>query len=140
MLYIGSVFGSLNAIQIGLWKYDQYAFVTPNLHLILTIFARILWFSWYLIFVVLSLNFDFDFDFFIKCNKFSLFFTWLFFSKMLIGQCYGKCWIIFWKLFKNVEVEHEWTLYTCTIYTLTLHMPIVVNAIGTKVLLHFFFP
>ncbi len=25
LLYIGSVFGSLNAIQIGLWKFNQYA-------------------------------------------------------------------------------------------------------------------
>jgi hypothetical protein len=25
LLYIGSVFGSLNAIQFGLWKFSQYA-------------------------------------------------------------------------------------------------------------------
>jgi len=27
----------------------------------------------------------------------------------------GDCWIIVWRLFRNVEIEHEWTLYTHTI-------------------------
>jgi hypothetical protein len=31
---------------------------------------------------------------------------------MMIGQCWGECWIIIWKLFRNVETKHEWTLYT----------------------------
>jgi len=36
----------------------------------------------------------------------------------MIGQCSKECWIIVWKLFKNVEVEHEWVLYTHIIYVL----------------------
>jgi len=34
---------------------------------------------------------------------------------MIIGQCSRNCWIIVWQLFKNVKIEHEWTLYTYTI-------------------------
>jgi len=34
---------------------------------------------------------------------------------MMIGQCSGDCWIIVWIFFKNVEIEHEWALYTHTI-------------------------
>jgi hypothetical protein len=34
---------------------------------------------------------------------------------MMIGQCLRYCWIIVWKLFRNGEIEHEWTLYTHTI-------------------------
>ncbi len=33
----------------------------------------------------------------------------------MIGQCLRECWIIVWRLFKNVETKHEWTLYTHTI-------------------------
>jgi uncharacterized membrane protein len=35
---------------------------------------------------------------------------------MMIGQCSKDYWIIIWRLFRNVEFEHEWTLYTHTIY------------------------
>jgi hypothetical protein len=31
---------------------------------------------------------------------------------MMIKQRLGNCWIIVWKLFKIVEIEHEWTIYT----------------------------
>jgi hypothetical protein len=34
----------------------------------------------------------------------------------MIGQCLGDYWIIVSRLFRNVEIEHEWTLYTHTIY------------------------
>jgi hypothetical protein len=34
---------------------------------------------------------------------------------MIIGQCLGDCSIIVCKLFNNVEIEHEWILYTHTI-------------------------
>ncbi len=52
------------------------------------------------------------------------FFGWLFIFKMLtlkspimmIGQCSRVYWIIVWRLFKNVKLEHEWALYTHTIY------------------------
>jgi hypothetical protein len=40
---------------------------------------------------------------------------------MMIGQCLGDCWIIVWRLFKNVEIEHEWVQYTHTIY-ITFHV------------------
>jgi hypothetical protein len=36
-------------------------------------------------------------------------------SIMMIKQHLGDYWIIVWKLFKIVEIEHEWTLYTHTI-------------------------
>ncbi len=104
-----------------MWKFDQYASITPNLHSFLGTFAHI-WFNWNPTFVVLSLNCDligiYQFD-----NS-CLFFGWLLPFKMstskspimMIGQCSGNCWIIVWGLFKNVEIEHEWTLYTHTIY------------------------
>jgi hypothetical protein len=34
---------------------------------------------------------------------------------MMIKQCLGDCWIIVWRLFKNVKIQHEWALYTHTI-------------------------
>jgi hypothetical protein len=34
---------------------------------------------------------------------------------MMIGQCSENYWIIVWRLFENVKIEHEWILYTCTI-------------------------
>jgi hypothetical protein len=34
---------------------------------------------------------------------------------MMIGQCSGECQIIVWRLFRNVEIKHEWTIYTHTI-------------------------
>jgi hypothetical protein len=34
---------------------------------------------------------------------------------MMIEQCSRNCWIIIWRLFRNVEIEHEWILYTHTI-------------------------
>jgi hypothetical protein len=37
------------------------------------------------------------------------------FPIMMIGQCLGNRWI--WRLFRNVEIEHEWALYTHTICT-----------------------
>jgi len=37
------------------------------------------------------------------------------FPIMMIGQCLGDRWIIIWRLFRNVEIEHEWPLYTHTI-------------------------
>jgi len=35
---------------------------------------------------------------------------------MMIGQYLGDYWIIVWRLFGNVEIEHEWILHTHTIY------------------------
>jgi hypothetical protein len=35
---------------------------------------------------------------------------------MMIGQCSWDCSIIVWILFSNVQIEHEWVLYTHTIY------------------------
>jgi hypothetical protein len=34
---------------------------------------------------------------------------------MMIRQFSRDYWIIVWRLFKNVKIEHEWTLYTHTI-------------------------
>jgi hypothetical protein len=58
-----------------------------------------------------------------KSNS-SFFFPWLLSFRtstlkspiMMIGQCLGKCWIIIWKLFKNVKTKHEWVLYTYNMY------------------------
>jgi hypothetical protein len=36
-------------------------------------------------------------------------------SIMMIGQCLGYYWIIVWRLFRNVEIEHDLVLYTHTI-------------------------
>jgi len=33
----------------------------------------------------------------------------------MIGECSSECRIIFWRLFKNVNRKHEWTIYTHTI-------------------------
>jgi hypothetical protein len=35
--------------------------------------------------------------------------------KMMIKQCSRKCWIIVWRLFRNVKTEHEWALYINTL-------------------------
>jgi len=35
---------------------------------------------------------------------------------MMIRQCSKDYWITLWRLFRNVEIEHEWALYTHTIY------------------------
>ncbi len=122
LLYIGSVFGNLNAIQISLWKSNKYAPITPYLHSFLGIFAHI-WSNWYPIYVVLSLNCEFNWNLSMKYNSFCFFFGWLLSFRMptlkspimMIGQCWGDSWIIVWILFKYVEIEHEWTLYTPTI-------------------------
>jgi hypothetical protein len=104
-----------------LWKSDQYASVTPNLHSFLETFVHI-WSNWDPVFVVLSLNCDFNWNLFVKYNN-SYFFLVFSFKMltlkspiMMIGQCSWDYWIIVWRLFKNVEIEHEWTLYTHTIY------------------------
>jgi len=54
----------------------------------------------------LSLSGDFNSKKFMRFNSFNLFITLLLSSKMstlkspkmMIGQCYGKCWIILWRL------------------------------------------
>jgi hypothetical protein len=80
-LYIGSVFGNLNEILIGLWKFDQYAYVTPNLHSFLGTFAHI-YSNWDPTFVVLSLNCD--------CNGI---YPWnlIVFIYLLLGYCLLEC-------------------------------------------------
>jgi hypothetical protein len=35
---------------------------------------------------------------------------------MMIRQCSRNYWIIVWRLFRNIKIEHEWGLYTHTIY------------------------
>jgi hypothetical protein len=50
--------------------------------------------------------------------------AWLLSSRMstlkspniMIGQCFSDYSIIFWIFLRNVQIEHEWTLYTHTIY------------------------
>ncbi len=34
---------------------------------------------------------------------------------MMIRKCLKECWIIVWRLFGNIEIEHEWALRTHTI-------------------------
>jgi hypothetical protein len=48
---------------------------------------------------------------------------------MMIGQNSKDCWIIVWRLFKNVEIEHEWDLYTHTIYIVFHVLILKVDAI-----------
>jgi hypothetical protein len=67
-----------------------------------------------------------------KYNISCLFFAWLLSSGisilkssiMMIGKCSGDCWIIVWRLFRNVKIEHEWTLYTHRI-CITFHVLIL---------------
>jgi len=104
-----------------LWKYDQYAFVTTNLHSFPRTFAHI-WSNWDSTFVMFSLNCDFNYNLSMKynCSCFFFFLAWLLSFRistlkspiMMIGQCLGYCWIIVWRLFKNIKIEHEWILYT----------------------------
>ncbi len=99
--------------------------ITPYLHSFLRTFAHI-WYDWDPTLVVFSLNCDFNWNLSKKLNSFCLFFVWLLSFKMstlkslmmMIGQCSKECWIIVWKLFRNVKVEHEWILYTHIIYVL----------------------
>jgi len=51
---------------------------------------------------------------------------------MMIGQHLRDFWIIVWKLFKNVEIEHEWTLYTHTIYIVFCVLVLKVVVIYSK--------
>ncbi len=79
--------------------------------------------NWDVIFVRFSLNCDINWKLLMKFSLFCLFFARLLFFKMstliffimMIGQCLGECWIIVWRLFRNVKIEHEWALYTHTI-------------------------
>jgi hypothetical protein len=59
LLKIKNVSGSLNAIQIGLWKFDQYVFKTPNLISFPSTFYHI-WYNCDPTFVVIFLNWDFN--------------------------------------------------------------------------------
>jgi hypothetical protein len=52
---------------------------------------------------------------------------------MMLGQWLGDCWIIVWRLFRNVEIEHEWALYTHTIY-------IVFHVLVLKVIVIYYEP
>jgi hypothetical protein len=101
---------------------NQYASVTLDLHSFPRSFAHI-WYNWNPTFVVLLLNYDFNWNLSMKYNSSCSVFSRLLFFRMstlkspilMIRQCSGDYWIIVWKLFKNVKIEHEWTLYTHTI-------------------------
>jgi len=101
---------------------NQYASVTLDLYSFPRSFAHI-WYNWNPTFVVLSLNYDFNWNLSLKYNSSCSFFSRLLCFRMstlkspilMIWQCSGDYWIIVWKLFKNVKIEHEWTLYTHTI-------------------------
>ncbi len=64
------------------------------------------------------------------------FFSWLLFFRMwalkfpimMIGQCSRDSWIIVWRLFRNVKIEHKWALHTHIIlfYFIVLVLKIVV--------------
>jgi len=105
-----------------LWKFDQYVFVTQDLHSFIGTFAHI-WSNWNRDFVLFSQNHDFNWNLSMKYNSYCLFFTWLLSFRMstlkslimMIGQCSKNCWIILWIFFGNVKIEHEWNLYTHTI-------------------------
>ncbi len=105
-----------------MWKSNQYASITPNLYSFPGKFAHI-WSNWNPNFVVFLLNCDligiypwnliipiyFLFGYYLfKCQDKNL-------PILMIKQCSGECWIIVWKLFRNVKIEHEWALYTHTI-------------------------
>jgi len=79
-LYIRIVVGNLNAIQFDLWKFDQYAYVTPDFHSFPGTFAHI-WFNWNLVFVMFSLNCHFNWNLSMK---------FLFFI-FLLSHCLLKC-------------------------------------------------
>jgi len=111
-----------------LWKFDQYASLTLNMHSILGTFAHI-WSNWDPTFVVVSLNYDFNWNLSMKYNVFflggwllSFIISTLKSPIMIIRQCLEDCWIIVWRLFRNVEIEHEWTPCTHTIYILCIRI------------------
>jgi hypothetical protein len=119
-----------------LWKSNQYASITPNLHSFSRTFAHI-WSNRDPTFVVLSLNCDYNWNLSMKYNSSCLFFGWLLSFRMstlkspimMIGQCSRDSWIIVWRLFRNVEIEHEWALYTHTIYIVFRVLILKIDAI-----------
>jgi hypothetical protein len=48
---------------------------------------------------------------------------------MMIGQCLGDCWIIIWRFFRVVKIEHGWVLYTHTICIVFHVLRLKVNTI-----------
>jgi hypothetical protein len=95
-----------------------------------------IWSSWDMDYMGLSLSGDFNSNKLMRFNSFYLFITLslsfktstLKSPKMMIGQCYGRCWIIFWRLFKNVNIKHEWAFYT---HTMCIDFHVLVLKVAT---------
>jgi hypothetical protein len=48
-------------------------------------------------------------------------------SKMMVRQCFGQCWIIFWTIFNNVNTKHTCIAYCVLILKVIMYFePLVV--------------